>query len=119
MLKGSKKFLSNRPLTSRTTWSLSKSVSTPSITNISLEKAAPPSTGSSRSATSRSISPTWTKAPPSSGLRATSKEFAQLKLNWKAWLTMLNEKEKDLVIENRFHRQLIGPKGETIQQIRD
>ena len=32
---------------------------------------------------------------------------------------MLNEKEKDLVIENRFHRQLIGPKGETIQQIRD
>jgi len=32
---------------------------------------------------------------------------------------MENEKEKDLVIENRFHRQLIGPKGETIQQIRD
>ena len=32
---------------------------------------------------------------------------------------MQNEKEKDLVIENRFHRQLIGPKGETIQQIRD
>ena len=32
---------------------------------------------------------------------------------------MQNEKEKDLVIEHRFHRQLIGPKGETIQQIRD
>jgi len=32
---------------------------------------------------------------------------------------MQNEKEKDLVIENRFHRQLIGPKGENIQKIRD
>jgi len=32
---------------------------------------------------------------------------------------MQNEKEKDLVIENRFHRQLIGPKGESIQKIRD
>ena len=32
---------------------------------------------------------------------------------------MQNEKEKDLVIESRFHRQLIGPKGENIQKIRD
>jgi len=32
---------------------------------------------------------------------------------------MENEKEKDLIIENRFHRQLIGPKGESIQKIRD
>jgi len=32
---------------------------------------------------------------------------------------MQNEKEKDLMIENRFHRQLIGPKGENIQKIRD
>jgi len=32
---------------------------------------------------------------------------------------MQNEKEKDVVIENRFHRQLIGPRGENIQKIRD
>ena len=32
---------------------------------------------------------------------------------------MANEKEKDLIIESRFHRQLIGPKGENIQKIRD
>merc|ERR1719187_2882835 len=32
---------------------------------------------------------------------------------------MENEKEKDQIIENRFHRQLIGPKGENIQRIRD
>jgi polyribonucleotide nucleotidyltransferase len=32
---------------------------------------------------------------------------------------MQNEKEKDIIIENRFHRQIIGPKGETIQKIRD
>ncbi len=32
---------------------------------------------------------------------------------------MQNEKEKDLIIESRFHRQLIGPKGESIQKIRD
>merc|ERR1711981_53880 len=32
---------------------------------------------------------------------------------------MKNEKEKDLIIENRFHKQLIGPKGENIQKIRD
>ena len=32
---------------------------------------------------------------------------------------MENEREKDLIIENRFHRQLIGPKGENIQKIRD
>jgi len=32
---------------------------------------------------------------------------------------MENEKEKDQIIENRFHRQLIGPKGENIQKIRD
>merc|ERR1712058_190807 len=31
---------------------------------------------------------------------------------------MKNEKEKDLIIENRFHKQLIGPKGENIQKIR-
>merc|ERR1719292_3941 len=31
---------------------------------------------------------------------------------------MENEKEKDLIIENRFHRQLIGPKGENIEKIR-
>merc|ERR1712156_1234430 len=30
---------------------------------------------------------------------------------------MKNEKEKDLIIENRFHKQLIGPKGENIQKI--
>merc|ERR1712025_1159092 len=28
------------------------------------------------------------------------------------------EKEKDLIIENRFHRQLIGPKGENIEKVR-
>jgi len=32
---------------------------------------------------------------------------------------MKDEKEKDLIIENRFHKQLIGPKGENIQKIRD
>ncbi len=32
---------------------------------------------------------------------------------------MENEKEKDLIIESRFHRQLIGPKGENIQKLRD
>ena len=32
---------------------------------------------------------------------------------------MENEKEKDQIIENRFHRQLIGPKGENIQRIRE
>ena len=32
---------------------------------------------------------------------------------------MENECEKDLIIESRFHRQLIGPKGETIQKMRD
>ena len=32
---------------------------------------------------------------------------------------MANEKEKDVIIESRFHRQLIGPKGENIQKIRD
>jgi len=32
---------------------------------------------------------------------------------------MENEKEKDVIIENRFHRQIIGPKGENIQRIRD
>jgi len=32
---------------------------------------------------------------------------------------MANEKEKDIIIESRFHRQLIGPKGENIQKIRD
>merc|ERR1711970_25660 len=32
---------------------------------------------------------------------------------------MENEKEKDLIVENRFHKQLIGPKGESIQKIRD
>merc|ERR1712079_566491 len=31
---------------------------------------------------------------------------------------MENEKEKDLIIENRFHRQLIGPKGGEIEKIR-
>ena len=32
---------------------------------------------------------------------------------------MKNEKEKDLIVENRFHKQLIGPKGENIQKIID
>ena len=32
---------------------------------------------------------------------------------------MQNEREKDLIIEARFHRQLIGPKGENIQKIRE
>ena len=32
---------------------------------------------------------------------------------------MENEKEKDIIIENRFHRQIIGPKGENIIKIRD
>jgi len=32
---------------------------------------------------------------------------------------MQNEREKDLIIEGRFHRQLIGPKGENIQKIRE
>ncbi|XP_037085913.1 vigilin-like [Pollicipes pollicipes] len=31
---------------------------------------------------------------------------------------MENEKERDIIIENRFHRQIIGSKGETITQIR-
>jgi len=31
---------------------------------------------------------------------------------------MENEKDKDLIIENRFHRQLIGPKGENIEKVR-
>ena len=31
---------------------------------------------------------------------------------------MENEKEKVMIIENRFHRQLIGPKGENIEKIR-
>merc|ERR1712227_1197979 len=31
---------------------------------------------------------------------------------------MENEKEKDLISENRFHRQLIGPRGENIEKIR-
>jgi len=31
---------------------------------------------------------------------------------------MANEREKDLIIEARFHRQLIGPKGENIQNQR-
>eukprot|EP00088_Acartia_fossae_P053503 TRINITY_DN609_c0_g1_i4.p1 TRINITY_DN609_c0_g1~~TRINITY_DN609_c0_g1_i4.p1 ORF type:complete len:1249 (+),score=503.07 TRINITY_DN609_c0_g1_i4:195-3941(+) len=32
---------------------------------------------------------------------------------------MENEKEKDVIIENRFHRQIIGPRGESIQKLRD
>lgn len=32
---------------------------------------------------------------------------------------MENEREKDMIIESRFHRQLIGPKGESIQKMRD
>eukprot|EP00095_Tigriopus_kingsejongensis_P007750 snap_masked-scaffold815_size93432-processed-gene-0.6 protein:Tk07750 transcript:snap_masked-scaffold815_size93432-processed-gene-0.6-mRNA-1 annotation:"Vigilin" len=32
---------------------------------------------------------------------------------------MENEREKDMIIPNRFHRQLIGPKGESIQKLRD
>ncbi len=32
---------------------------------------------------------------------------------------MENEREKDLIIESRFHRQLIGPKGENIQKMRE
>lgn len=32
---------------------------------------------------------------------------------------MENEREKDLIIESRFHRQLIGPKGESIQKLRE
>ncbi len=32
---------------------------------------------------------------------------------------MENEREKDLIIESRFHRLLIGPKGENIQKLRD
>ena len=31
---------------------------------------------------------------------------------------MENEKEKDLIVENRFHRQLIGAKGGEIEKIR-
>jgi len=31
---------------------------------------------------------------------------------------MENEKERDIIIESRFHRQIIGTKGETITQIR-
>lgn len=33
-------------------------------------------------------------------------------------LKMENEKEKDLIVENRFHRQLIGAKGGEIEKIR-
>ena len=32
---------------------------------------------------------------------------------------MQNEREKDLIIEARFHRELIGAKGGNIQKIRD
>ena len=32
---------------------------------------------------------------------------------------MENEREKDLIIESRFHRALIGPKGENISKLRD
>jgi ribosomal protein S3 len=32
---------------------------------------------------------------------------------------MENEREKDLIIESRFHRLLIGPKGENIQKLRE
>ena len=31
---------------------------------------------------------------------------------------MVNEKDKDLIVENRFHRQLIGAKGGEIEKIR-
>ena len=30
-----------------------------------------------------------------------------------------NERSKDLIIENRFHKQIIGSKGEKIREIRD
>jgi len=30
-----------------------------------------------------------------------------------------NERSRDILIENRFHRQLIGQKGESIKEIRD
>ena len=30
-----------------------------------------------------------------------------------------NEKSKDVMIEHRFHRQIIGAKGENIREIRD
>merc|ERR1740122_291309 len=40
-------------------------------------------------------------------------------MNSMVWLKkMENEKEKDLIIENRFHRQLIGAKGGEIEKIR-
>ena len=31
----------------------------------------------------------------------------------------LNEKSRDIIIEQRFHRMLIGAKGEGIKQVRD
>lgn len=30
-----------------------------------------------------------------------------------------NERSKDLIIEHRFHKQIIGTKGEKIKEIRD
>lgn len=32
---------------------------------------------------------------------------------------MENEKERDIVIEQRFHRNIIGTKGDKIKEIRD
>lgn len=30
-----------------------------------------------------------------------------------------NEKSRDIIIENRFHRTLIGTKGETVRELRE
>lgn len=32
---------------------------------------------------------------------------------------MENEREKDILIEHRFHKNIIGAKGEKIREIRD
>lgn len=32
---------------------------------------------------------------------------------------MENEREKDIIIEHRFHKNIIGAKGEKIREIRD
>ncbi len=44
-------------------------------------------------------------------------------LDWKSlrmsWFQQENERTKDMIIEQRFHRAIIGQKGEKIKEIRD
>ena len=45
-------------------------------------------------------------------------EQAQAELN-EMVAKMENEREKDIIIEHRFHKNIIGAKGERIREIRD